>query len=208
MFEIDHLMIEVDDPLTTATQVSEQLGLPLAWPLTEKDEYTSIGINFGDINIEFIHFRIRFGVKDTNYRGFSGVAFKTKGSLEDSLERLRSSGLNYRIGEECEAHTTITIEENQVFPTVFLVKYHFDTSGWSQRLKAEFADCSGGKFHIGRFQSMSINSRMPANLIHEFSIGCGDKHQIIFESLNGESTIIAGLIENLEIVISSGRPNL
>ncbi|AJQ93354.1 hypothetical Protein YC6258_01306 [Gynuella sunshinyii YC6258] len=201
-------MIEVDDPLKTGTQVSEQLGLPFAWPLTEKDEYTSIGINFGDINIEFINFRIRFGVKGTNYRGFSGVAFKAVNSLEDSLERLTSSGLNYRIGEECEAHTTVTVEDDQVFPTVFLVKYHFDTSGWAQRLKQEFASCAGGKFHIGKFKSLSLNSRIPANLISGFSIGCGDKHQVIFESVNGEGTVISDLIESLEIVILPVKESL
>jgi len=202
MFEIDHLMIEVDDPLKVASNVAEQLGLPFAWPLTEKDEYASIGVNFGDINIEFIKFKVRFGIEGTSFTGFSGIAFKVVGSLGESIRRLDASEINYRIGEECEAHTTLTIEENHVFPTVFLVKYHFDTSGWIERLKNEFAECSGGKFHIGRFKFLSINKIIPAKLKDEFKINDGDKNQIFFESSTGESAVISDLIENLEIVIA------
>ncbi|MEJ2425275.1 MAG: hypothetical protein P8101_12585 [Candidatus Thiodiazotropha sp.] len=202
MFEIDHLMIEVDDPLKIASNVAEQLGLPLAWPLTEQDGYTSIGVNFGDINIEFINFRIRFGIEGESFKGFSGIAFKIADSLRQSIKRLNDSEISYRIGEECEAHTTLPIEENQVFPTIFLVNYHFDTSGWFERLKKEFAECSGGKFHIGRFKSLSINKTIPANMKDMFYINDGDKNQIFFESSTGENTVISDLIENLEIVIA------
>ncbi|MBK9039187.1 MAG: hypothetical protein IPL83_08500 [Bdellovibrionales bacterium] len=202
MFEIDHLMIEVDDPLEVANIISEELGLPFAWPLTEKEEYTSIGVNFGSINIEFISFRVRFGVNDTRFKGFSGIAFKAASSLEKSISKLNSAKLSYRIGEQCDAHTTIPIEENQVFPTVFLVKYNFDTDGWEQRLKNEFAECSGGKFNIGKFKSLSINSDIPANLKGEFDIAFGNKNQLFFESTTGENVVISDLIQNLEIVIA------
>ncbi len=202
MFEIDHLMIEVDDPLKAAKNVAEQLGLPFAWPLMQKEEYTSIGVNFGAINIEFINFSVRFGIEGAAFRGFSGIAFKTGDSLEESIKRLNASEISYRIGEECQAHTTVPIEENQVFPTFFLVQYHFDTRGWIERLKNEFAECSGGKFNIGRCKSLSINQKLPANLTDEFQINVGDKNQIFFESRTGETTVISDLIENLEIVIA------
>lgn len=201
MFEIDHLMIEVDDPLKAANQVSEKLGLPLAWPLTEKEEYTSIGVNFGSINIEFINFRVRFGVSDTRFEGFSGIAFKADTSLDESIEALKSARLSYRIGEKCDAHTTIPVEEEQVFPTVFLVKYNFDTHGWKQRLEREFAECAGGNFNIGTFKCLSIDSDMPANLVEAFNITAGNKNQIVFESTSAEPIVISDLIQNLEIVI-------
>ena len=201
MFEIDHLMIEVDDPLKIASGVAEQLGLPFAWPLTETDGYTSIGVNFGDINIEFIKFRIRFGIENASFNGFSGIAFKIVESLEESIKRLDDSGISYRIGEKCDTYTTLTIEEGQIFPTIFLVNYHFDTSGWVERLKKEFAECSGGKFHVGRFKYLSINKVIPANMKDKFQINNGDKNQIFFESSTSENTVISDLIENLEIVI-------
>lgn len=202
MFELDHLMIEVDDPLKVANNVSEKLGLPFAWPLTEKEEYTSIGVNFGSINIEFISFRVRFGSNGTSFRGFSGIAFKAANSLEESLEKLNSEKLSHRIGEQCDAHTTIPIEEDQVFPTVFLVKYNFDTNGWEQRLEKEFAECAGGKFNIGKLKSLSINSNIPTNMKGDFDVAVGDKNQITFESTNAKKTVISDLIENLEIVIA------
>jgi len=123
-------------------------------------------------------------------------------SLDASIEKLNAAGLNYRIGEECDAHTTLLVEEKQVFPTVFLVKYHFDTSGWVQRLANEFADCSGGKFSIGKFKSLSVESEMPANFKSAFCIDVGNKNQIFFESGNGEGAVISDLIQNLEIVIA------
>ena len=130
MFEIDHLMIEVSDPLKVANNVAGKLGLPFAWPLMEKDEYISIGVNFGSINVEFISFRVRFGLKHKRYNGFSGIAFKVADSLDGAVGILDSAKLSYRIGEQCDAYTTIPIEEYQVFPTIFLVKYNFDTTGW------------------------------------------------------------------------------
>ena len=65
------------------SNVAERLGLPFAWPLMEKDAYTSVGVNFGDINIEFINFRVRFGIEGTAFRGFSGIAFKASDSLRE-----------------------------------------------------------------------------------------------------------------------------
>ncbi|WNJ97932.1 hypothetical protein RND59_17585 [Vibrio ruber] len=203
MFELDHLMVEVDDPLHTANHVSETLGLPLAWPLTEKDEYTSIGVNFGDINIEFIRFRVRFGIQGQRFNGLSGVALKTEASIETVTTQLDHSRLSYRIGETCEAHTTLPIEESQLFPTVFVVKYHFNTSGWLQRLQKDFTKCQGGKFHITRLKSLSIYSpKTPIHIANLLPIHFGDSNRIIFESLNDEERVIADLIENLEIVMT------
>ncbi|MCL1074572.1 hypothetical protein [Shewanella dokdonensis] len=202
MFKIDHLMIEVDDPLETANNVVARLALPLAWPLVEKDEYTSIGVNFGDINIEFIKFKLRFGIKNTKFKGFSGIAYKTMDSLEEIIKRLNVAKINHRVGEACEAHTTLPIAENDVFPTIFIVKYHFDTSGWVERLKNEFAEYAGGNYHIGNFKSMVIATEVSESLKKEFNINSGAKNKVFFSSANGENIVISDLIENLEIVIS------
>lgn len=201
MFEIDHLMIEVADPQKAANEVSTKLGLPLAWPLMVKDEYTSIGVNFGDINIEFIRFNVRFGIENQRFSGFSGVAFTIDESMEQTIKRLRGSQLSYRVGEECDAHTTLVVEESQVFPTVFLVQYHFDTRGWLQRQEQDFIDCRGGALHIGRFKSLTLNQPELVRLRHNFKIDDSDKNQIVFESANASRVVISDLIENLEIVL-------
>lgn len=202
MFKLDHLMIEVDDPQQTANRVAEFMGLPLAWPLMAKEEYISIGVNFGDINIEFIKFNVRFGQKETHFKGFSGIAYTDDVSLQASMAKLDSAQLHYRIGEECEAHTTLPVEDDQIFPTLFLVKYHFDTSGWIQHLQDEFAACSGGKFNLGGFQSLAINSSIPDSVKSEFQLSSASKNQIVFKSASGQKQLISDLIDNLEIVIA------
>ncbi|MBI6548073.1 hypothetical protein H8A87_04870 [Xenorhabdus sp. VLS] len=200
-FFIDHLMVEVNDPPQSANDVIEQLGLPLAWSLIETDAYTSVGVNLGDLNIEFINFNIRFGTKGKKFNGFSGIAFNTEHSVSESINVLNAMNLHYRIGEEAQAHTTITVEEENIFPTLFFVKYHFDTSGWSKRLKNEFADCSGGKYQIGRLKSLSIAQKISKEIANKFQIDCNEKNRIEFESRTNESIVVDGLIEGLEIAI-------
>ncbi|MFM2480082.1 hypothetical protein [Celerinatantimonas sp. YJH-8] len=119
MFKLDHLMIEVDQPESVAIDIAAQLGLPLAWALIDTPDYSSAGVNFGDINIEFIQFRKRFGVSHTHYSGLSGIAFAVNGSELACQEYLVANGFSCRVGEQSTAHTTITVEEQHVFPTVF-----------------------------------------------------------------------------------------
>ena len=85
MFEIDHLMIEVDDPLKIGSNVAEHLGLPLAWPLTEKDEYTSIGVNFGDI----------FGLESISVKTYDNVLSAIAFLQGISTEELSEQGLDF-----------------------------------------------------------------------------------------------------------------
>lgn len=201
MFEIDHLMVEVSDPLKAAKNVAKRLGLPFAWPLMKKDEYTSIGVNFGDINIEFINFRVRFGVEGTAFSGFSGIAFKAVDSLEESIKRLNASEINFGSVRNARLTQLFLSKKIRCFPRFFLLNIT-DTSGWIERLKNEFAECSGGKLHIGRIKSLSINQRALANLTDEFQINTGNKNQIFFESRTEENAVISDLIENLEIIIA------
>lgn len=202
MFKLDHLMVEVDNPQQAANDVVEMLGLPLAWPLIEKDDYTSIGVNFGDLNIEFIRFNVRFGIRDTKFSGFSGAAFAVQGSVEKTKSILEEKGLNYRVGEETEAHTTITIEENRTFPTVFLVKYNFDTSGWKNRLREEFESCQGGVHKIDCLKSLEFNQKGAEMVLNEFNIKRSALNRIKFKSRLNKTIVIRDLIDNLEVVIA------
>ena len=195
-------MVEVDNPQQAATDVVERLGLPLAWPLMEKDDYTSIGVNFGDLNIEFIRFNVRFGMSETTFSGFTGVAFVVQGSVEDAKSILEEKGLNHRIGEEAEAHTTITVEESKIFPTVFLVKYHFDTSAWMDRLKVEFQGCLGGVYKIGRLKSLEIDCQYQEVPLEGFDMKLSNRNRLEFASHSGQEPVVLDFIDNLEIVIS------
>ncbi|MGI0117484.1 hypothetical protein, partial [Zooshikella sp. RANM57] len=175
LVNLDHLMIEVNDPYESAMRVSDRFGLPLAWPLIEDDKYTSVGLNFGELNIEFINFNVRFGISAEKFNGFSGIAFKELRDITEIKNELNEQGISYRIGEEATAHTTITMEEGMIFPTLFLVKYNFDTSDWTNKLKNDFEKCAGGKFNIGHLISLEIAQSIPVNTVDSFwlrMVGC------------------------------------
>jgi hypothetical protein len=76
MYRIDHLMVETAQPKLLADEVMARLGLPLAWPLVDSASYSSVGVSFGDVNVEFINFTSRFGIQGSKYEGFSGIAFR------------------------------------------------------------------------------------------------------------------------------------
>lgn len=208
IFKLDHIMIETNDPLGMANIVSEHFGLPLAWPLMVKEEYTSIGVNFGSLNFEFIDFRTRFGVRSRSFTGLSGLAFNIDGTEEEAINKLTDSGLETCIGEKAEAHTTITVQEEQVFPTIFLVKYHFDTTGWHARLRHEFDVCKGGKYQIKKLDSFVVGAKLPLAIKNDFELvdepNQKNLSKIIFETHteNNEPRVISGLIKNLDIILN------
>ena len=186
MFTLDHIMIETDYPQKLAKVFSETFGLPYAWPFSESKDYSSVGINFGQINIEFIKFKLRFGKKACSFNGLSGVAFIPLQTLEKTFDLFDEQVFSYRIGEDIEAHTTVTVNEEQLFPTIFLVEYHFDTTGWKNRLKEEFKDSDGGKYKIKNLHKLILPGKPNKKVEELFPMVCYEegitKVEIIFNS--------------------------
>ncbi|WP_321315317.1 hypothetical protein [Halarcobacter sp.] len=203
MYKVDHIMIESSNPKETVNALIEKMNLPIAWDLIETENYKSMGINFGDINFEFIDFKKRFGKENKSYKGFSGIAFRIDGEIEEALTTLQEQNLKYKIAEETKNYTTITIEEDNVFPTMFLVKYHFDINPWHLKLKEDFKSCNGGKFKIDKF--ISINLDKQEKVLDKFeNVKIKEKNSSIVFSSNdykSEPIILRELIENLEIVL-------
>ncbi|WP_324824778.1 hypothetical protein [Sinanaerobacter sp. ZZT-01] len=186
MFTLDHIMIETDYPQKLAKEFSEIFELPYAWPYSESKDYSSVGINFGQINIEFIKFKLRFGKKASSFNGLSGVAFIPLQPLEKTFNLFDEKKLSYRIGEDIEAHTTVTVNEEQLFPTIFLVKYRFDTTGWKKRLKEEFKYSNGGAYRIKNLHKLVLPGKPNKKVEELFPIVCYKegitKAEIIFNS--------------------------
>jgi hypothetical protein len=176
-------MIETANPERDAKAFVDKLQLPNAWPLTNTNDYSSIGINLGVFNIEFIHFKVRFGIQKTNYTGLSGIAFTSDNTLEADYKYLEKNKIEYRIGENIEAHTTITLNENHLYPTFFLVKYHFNTDGWKKRLNEEFIGSNGGKYNIKSLETIIINKE---NVFGDIFDSC----PIIFNKQYSDNEII------------------
>ncbi len=69
-FNLDHIMIETDDPEKWAKEFSEAFELPYAWPFSEGKDYSSVGINFGQIIIEFIRLSKELVISNDNSLNF------------------------------------------------------------------------------------------------------------------------------------------
>ena len=192
MFIVDHIMIETRTPEIDANTLIKDLQLPYAWPIMVKNEYSSIGVNFGMFNIEFIDFKIRFGKPSTNYTGLSGIAVTSKNTIDEDYRYLEKNNIKYRIGENIEAHTTITLNEDLMFPTFFLVKYKFNTDGWKKRLKEEFIKANGGKYNISKLESIIINKK---NVFNQTFDNCSIK----FNQTNSENEILLRSANNVNM---------
>ncbi|KAF5052566.1 hypothetical protein DSECCO2_407430 [anaerobic digester metagenome] len=192
MFTLDHIMIETDYPQKLAKEFSEIFELPYAWPFSESEDYASVGINFGEINIEFIKFKLRFGKKARSFNGLSGVAFIPLQTMKKTFDLLDEQMISYRIGEDIEAHTTVTVNEEQLFPTIFLVEYHFDTTGWKNRLNEEFKDSNGGKYKIANLHKLILPGKPNRKIEELFPMVCYKegitKGEIIFNSELGNAS--------------------
>lgn len=192
MFTLDHIMIETDFPEKLAEEFSKAFQLPYAWPFTEGQDYSSVGINFGQINLEFIKFKLRFGQKAKPFTGLSGLAFTSSQPLKEVFRLFNEQSILYRIGEDIQAHTTVPINEEQLFPTLFLVEYHFNTTGWKNRLEQEFKDSQGGRYKIKSLDKIILPGKANEKIAklfpmirHEEGI---TKSKIVFNSELNDST--------------------
>lgn len=193
-------MIEVDEPEKIVDEVADKFKLPFAWKLIECNDYLSAGINFGDLNIEFIKFNKRFGIADKKFHGFSGISFEIEGT-EECRQYLVKKGHTCRVGESTNAHTTITIDENEIFPTLFVVKYNFDTNGWRKRLASDFTMSNGGIYNIKKFKSLEINQPDSKGILSEMGLLPSDRNRITFTGDSHGNPVFYNEIPNLELVI-------
>ena len=163
---IDHLMIEVEDPQAVYQEFYNTFALPQAWPLMSGDRYTSIGINFGNANLELITFKERFGVRNTHYSGLSGVCLTSLTDSENINADMHSKNLALLTGEDAPGHKTLVIA-NKDAPTIFVCYYKFNTEGWKIRLDEEFKKSKGGKFNVTQIAEVCVNNPLLAR--YEFN---------------------------------------
>lgn len=154
---IDHLMIEVNDPQAVYDEFCQVFALPQAWPLITTEKYTSIGINFGNTNIELISFSERFGIKDTQYSGLSGVCLTSQFEYEKVNNFLATNGINLLDGEDTPGYTTIVITSKES-PTIFVCYYKFNTDGWKAHLQEEFEKTKGGIYGVSKVDEVCIDN--------------------------------------------------
>ncbi len=174
---IDHLMIEVDDPQATYEDFYKEFALPQAWPLITSEKYTSIGINFGNTNIELISFKERFGVTNTEYLGLSGVCLTSYPDWEKVRAKLSDKNIELLDGEDAQGYKTFVIACKEA-PTVFVCYYKFDTAGWKTRLNDEYEKSNGGAFNVIKIEEVCINN--PLLEVYDFKFCQSDSVKLRF----------------------------
>jgi hypothetical protein len=90
--QLDHIIARVDDALSLHRLLSETFQLPVAWPVTSHQAFTSGGISLGNLYLEIL----TAGVKSDSGRGTNGrfCAFVFEcDSLEASVRQLQKRGL-------------------------------------------------------------------------------------------------------------------
>lgn len=165
---IDHLMIEVNDPQASYDDFYKEFALPQAWPLMTSERYASIGINFGNVNIELISFKERFGVTNTQYLGLSGVCLTSHTDCEKLRAKLSGERLDLLDGEDAQGYKTFVIASKEA-PTVFVCYYKFNTDGWKTRLNEEYKKSNGGAFNVTKIEEVCIRNPLLENCEFNFS---------------------------------------
>ena len=96
---IDHIMIRTGHPQELFAFLSDDLQLPIAWPLASRSGVTSGGVSFGNVVVEAINFPDQASANAQ----LVGFGFEPK-PLDSALAELRRRGI--RFGEPRPFETT------------------------------------------------------------------------------------------------------
>ena len=90
--QADRILIESGDPGALFNFFAETLKLPVAWPLTEQQAYTSGSVSTGDIVLEM--YRYGHQKEKPATARYTGLSFEPY-PLEEALQELRIIGIPY-----------------------------------------------------------------------------------------------------------------
>jgi hypothetical protein len=169
--QVDHLMVRTHKPEILHRFFSEILQLPVAWPLTKYRVFTTGGVGFGNVNVEFIGNEALAG--DPSRSQFVGIALEPP-SLKESLAELSTRGIQFGqlrpgpVGSSTVQWTNVTLNQlsdadnfadANIF--VFLNKYeasYVDVPGRRARLLEELRLKRGGALGIEAVRQIIIGT--------------------------------------------------
>ncbi len=94
--QVDHLLIESDDPESLFKLFAAALLLPEAWPVTDSQGFVSGGVGAGNTNIEFFRYATPKNVpkRKAAQAHYAGIAFEPY-PLSNSLREMQVEGIPY-----------------------------------------------------------------------------------------------------------------
>jgi len=99
--QVDQILIESNDPKALFNVFSDTLQLPIVWPMSEHETYTSGSVSTGNVTLELYRYGTR---KNATVKArYTGLSFEPY-PLEDALQELRIIEIPYN---PPQVHTSI-----------------------------------------------------------------------------------------------------
>jgi hypothetical protein len=162
--QIDHIIIQSDEPEKTFKMLSETLALSIAWPFQSYGSFSSGAVNLGNVALEVIQLKGR-------RPGFAGVVLEplASQSVPDIVRSLKDRGVAYdepeptfqkdQLGKEYLAWTLIGLPHLAPAGTIYFCKFNYATD--PVRLKAAQAlrNSGGGALGVDSVRELVIGAR-------------------------------------------------
>ena len=161
--QIDHIVIDSDSPEALFHLFLEKLELPLGWPFRSYGTFSSGGVGFGNVILEFIH------MPDL-HPGVAGVAFEPS-SIEEALSGLDARNVKHGPAEPVYQPDTsggkrlgwTTVDLLLPVDGFFLCKYNTPVIPRRVRISQELQARKGGPLGIASVVEVVVGVRdLPA----------------------------------------------
>ncbi|MGH2784743.1 MAG: VOC family protein [Actinomycetota bacterium] len=162
--KLDHVFVPVADPTSHFALFSGDLGLPVAWPVTNKGAFTSAAVCVGNANLEWITAN---GPSDfspflepTEPLCVRGLAFEPRDG-ERMADELDARGLEHSDAvphdDEGGAWTNVFLAGMAPRPAmIFLCEYRGKTREERRAVREEFAKGDGGPLGVRRLAEVTL----------------------------------------------------
>lgn len=167
--KLDHVFVPVRDPDPPFALFSERLGLPVAWPVTNKGPFTSAAVCAGNANIEFITSNSPSSfsafLEPTEPLTVRGLAFEPVDGerMEEGLQerRLSNFGTQPFARSDGEHLWTNVFLDGMIadVAAVFLCAYHGATAEDRAAVRRSFGASGGGVLGVRGVAEITIGVR-------------------------------------------------
>lgn len=157
--QVDHIVIDSDTPEALFHLFSEQLELPLGFPYKSYGTFSSGGVGFGNVILEFIHAR---GL----HPGLAGVAFEPA-TIEEASSTLDALGVKHDVAKPVYQPDSsggkrlgwTTMELDLAADGFFLCKYNLSVEPRRTRIRQELDARNGGPLGVDSVSEVVVGVR-------------------------------------------------
>ena len=157
--QVDHIVIDSDTPEALFHLFSEQLKLPLGFPFKSYGTFSSGGVGFGNVILEFIHAQ---GL----HPGLAGVAFEPA-TIEEASSTLDALGVKHDSAKPVFQPDSsggkrlgwTTMDLDLASDGFFLCKYSVSVEPRRARIRAELDARNGGPLGVDSVSEVVVGVR-------------------------------------------------